>query len=134
MGQDLHADEFEEQRKILKNILRELRINIQGIEASAIVGQEGLPIASDLPHDMDELRFAAITAASLALGERAMMEVNKGRLQRVTVEGSDGLIVSISCGGAVLTVTFDKNTPLGFLYHEMAKAAKHIEKIVPKEE
>ncbi|MFX0093434.1 MAG: roadblock/LC7 domain-containing protein [Candidatus Hodarchaeota archaeon] len=137
MGQDLHTDDFEEQQKKLKNILRQLRMSVgAGIEASAIVGHEGLPIVSDLPQDMDELRFAAITAASLALGERAMMEVSKGELERISVEGSDGIIVSISCGAAVLTVTVDKatKTPLGLLFHEMSKAATKIKEIIPEEE
>ena len=61
----------------LDDILKKLLAAIPEVKAAAIVSVEGLPIASALPAGIDETRIAAMTAAILSLGERAIHEMAK---------------------------------------------------------
>ena len=107
---------------------------LPGIEITAVVSVEGLPISSypdDLPQGADSTRVAAMTAAMLALGERAMLEVGYQELDRILVEGPTGNLIVISAGSsAVLTVTAKKSLKIGLLMYDMKKCAKEIGKIL----
>lgn len=105
-----------------------------GIEITAVVSVEGLPISSYpevLPGGADATRVAAMTAAMLALGERAMLEVGYQELDRILVEGPKGNLITISAGSkAVLTVTAKKSLKIGLLFFDMKKTADEIGKIL----
>jgi len=66
-----------------------VRLNPQ-IEGSALVSSDGLMISSQLPANFDEDRVAAMSAALLTLGERAVDELEKGVPEQVTVKGDKG--------------------------------------------
>ena len=107
---------------------------LPGIEITAVVSVEGLPISSypdELPGGADSTRVAAMTAAMLALGERAMLEVGYQELDRILVEGPTGNLIVISAGSsAVLTVTAKKSLKIGLLFYDMKKCANEIAKIL----
>ena len=116
----------EKQGKLME-FLKDLESSIPEIEAAAIVSAEGLPIASALPRDVDETRVAAMTAAMLSLGERAAQELMKGELLQVLIKGTDGYLISISCGeNAVLTVSASNNVKLGLIFLDMKRTAEKI--------
>ncbi|MFX1512120.1 MAG: roadblock/LC7 domain-containing protein [Promethearchaeota archaeon] len=118
---------FEARNKDLEKALNDLRSLIPGIEAAAVVSIEGLPICSLLPQNIDETRVAAMTAAMLSLGERATLELGKGTLVRIMVEGSDGYMLSVAAGDkAVLTISASKTTRIGLIFHDVGKAATTI--------
>ncbi len=115
---------FEARNKELDKALNDLRNLVPGIEAAAVVSIEGLPITSILPQNIDETRVAAMTAAMLSLGERATLELGKGSLVRIMVEGSDGYMLSVAAGDkAVLTIAASKSTKIGLIFHDVGKAA-----------
>ena len=115
----------------LEDILKDLEASVPEIESAAIVSIEGLPIASALPADVDETRVAAMTAAMLSLGERASLELGKGELERVFVEGKDGFIIAMGAGtNAVLTVSARKEAKLGLIFLDMRRAADKVAAII----
>ena len=119
----------------LQEILKELESEIPQIEASAVVSAEGLPIASALPVDVDEMRVAAITAVMLNMGERAAMEFSKGDLSQVIIRGKNGYLISMAAGdNAVLTVSATANTKLGFLLLYSERTAKKVKEFLSEYE
>lgn len=125
-GMDMHA--ITEQ---LKNCLNDLRFRSPGIVDVAVVSIEGLPITSIVLENVEETRFAAMTAAMLSLGERVAAELNKGALKKIFVEGEHGYIISMQAGeDAVLTVSSTTNAKLGLLFLDMERAAKTIANIL----
>ena len=114
--------------------LKKFYDKLPGIEITAVVSVEGLPISSypeNLPQGADATRVAAMTAAMLALGERAMLEVGYQELDRILVEGPTGNLITISAGSkAVLTVTAKKSLKIGLLFFDMKKTADEIGKIL----
>ena len=115
----------------LEGVLNELQGSIPEIEACAIVSVEGLPIISALPTDVDEAKVAAMTAAMLTLGEKASMELGKGELKQVIIEGKEGWLIVIQAGlNACLTVSTTKQAKLGLLFLDMKRAADKIGEMI----
>ncbi|MHA1606050.1 MAG: roadblock/LC7 domain-containing protein [Candidatus Freyarchaeota archaeon] len=115
----------------IENVLRELHENVPQIEGAAVVSVEGLPIAASLPPEIDDVRLAAITAAILSLGERAVQEFEKGIVDEVYVRGSDGYILVMGAGpNAVITASATKDANLGVLRLYMKRAAEKIAQLI----
>nr|MDO8082223.1 roadblock/LC7 domain-containing protein [Candidatus Freyarchaeota archaeon] len=115
----------------LEEILKDLEASVPEIQAAAIVSVEGLPIAAQLPSDVDETRVAAMTAAMLSLGERAAQELGKGELEQVFISGKEGYILVTSAGpNAVLTVSTTKNVKLGLIFLDMRRSAQRIAELI----
>ena len=125
---------FEDRNKQLTEILENFSSRLAGIEAAAIVSMEGLPITHFppvLPHNVDDTRVAAMTAAMLSLGERAMMEVGRGELVRILVEGDDGYLISVAASNkAVVTVSARKTVKLGLIFHDLALVAQKVGEVL----
>jgi predicted regulator of Ras-like GTPase activity (Roadblock/LC7/MglB family) len=111
--------------------LKSLRLSTPDIEASAVVSIDGLPIASDLPADVEEDRVSAMSAAMLSLGERIATELGRGMLEQVYIRGDDGYVFLTSVGeDAVLTVLARKEAKLGLIFLDMRRAAEDLGSIV----
>ncbi|MFW9916683.1 MAG: roadblock/LC7 domain-containing protein [Candidatus Thorarchaeota archaeon] len=125
---------FEERNKQLTEILESFSSRLPGIEAAAIVSMEGLPITHYppvLPNNVDDTRVAAMTAAMLSLGERAMMEVGRGELVRILVEGNDGYLISVAASDkAVVTVSAKKTVKLGLIFHDLGSIAEKVAEVL----
>lgn len=105
--------------------------SIAEIQGAAIVSVEGLPIASALPHDVDETRIAAMTAAILSLAERAALELDKGEMEQVYIRGSKGFILVMAAGmNAVLIVITSKDIKLGLVFLDCKRACERIVKLI----
>jgi uncharacterized protein len=111
--------------------LRSLRLSTPDIEASAVVSIDGLPIASDLPADVEEDRVSAMSAAMLSLGERIATELGRGSLEQVYIRGDNGYVFLTSVGeDAVMTVLARKEAKLGLIFLDMKRVAEDLEQIV----
>ncbi|HUS93716.1 MAG TPA: roadblock/LC7 domain-containing protein [Patescibacteria group bacterium] len=111
--------------------LRDLQAGTPDIEASAVVSVDGLIMASSLPSGVDEDRISAMSAAMLSLGDRIAGELKRGTLQRVYIEGSDGIIVLMAIGEeAVLTVMARSKAKLGLIFLDMRRSAEDIERLL----
>ena len=127
-------EEFLKRQQELYNTLRKFVNSTRGVDLAAVVSIEGLPIAlypEAAPHGMDDTRVAAMTAAMLALGDRAVMELQRGNLVRVMVEGDNGWLISVTAGEmAVVTVATDREIKLGFVMNEIYRLAEKIKALL----
>jgi len=67
----------------IERILKEVQSRIPDLEGLAVVTRDGLPIASALYTSTDEDRISAMTAASLSLSERVVIELERGTMEQV---------------------------------------------------
>jgi len=111
--------------------LRDLQASSPDIEASAVVSVDGLSIASALPHDVEEDRVSAMSAAMLSLGERIAGELGRGRLEQVYVKGQAGYVILMAVGQeAVLTVLVGEQAKLGLVFLDMRRAAEDLGRLI----
>jgi len=115
----------------LNRTLRKLQHDSPGVEASALISEDGLMIASALSQDMEETRVAGMTATLLNLGSRATIELSRGTVQEVIVRGEHGYAVLISAGrGALLLALTNENAKLGLVFFDMREAVRSLAKVL----
>ena len=89
MGVTMYIPDSDADLQMHKEIVEVLETfvsKLPAIDFASVVSLEGLPISSwppKLPGDLDDVRIAAMTAAILSLGERAVMETGKGEMTRL---------------------------------------------------
>ncbi len=109
----------------LNKVLADLLASSSDVEASAVVSEDGLIMASALPQNVEEARVAAMSAAMLSMGVRTAMELNRGTLQQLFVRGDNGFIVIMQAGThGVLVGLARKEAKLGLLFLDMSRAAE----------
>ena len=114
----------------LASVLKRLESSTPDIEATAVVGSDGLVMASRLPAEVEEDRVGAMSAAMLAIGERSAMELNRGNVQQVIIKGESGYIILIGTGseGVLVTMTNEK-IKLGLLLLELKRTAEELQAV-----
>ncbi len=111
----------------LNEILDQLQHSSGDVEASAIVSQDGLIIASSLPQSVEEMQVAAMSAAMLAMGTRIAQELNRGNLEQLFVKGDKGYVLAVNAGpDAVLLALARKEAKLGLIFLDISRAATRI--------
>jgi hypothetical protein len=112
-------------------VLKKLKQDEPDVEALAVVSLDGLPIASLLPPDAEEDRVAAMSAAILALGERALDELKKGTLEQAYVKGELGYVVTTGIKNlAALMVVTNKEAKLGMVMLTIKKGIEELSKLI----
>jgi len=120
-------DRTENLNKVLKN----LQVGSPDVEASALITEDGLMIASALPQDLDETRVAGMSATLLSLGTRAASELRRGDVREVIVRGQQGYAVMIDAGrGVLLLVVANERAKLGLIFFDMQEAINAIKRIL----
>ncbi|MHA2327874.1 MAG: roadblock/LC7 domain-containing protein [Candidatus Hodarchaeales archaeon] len=115
----------------IERILREVQGRIPDLEGLAVVTRDGLPIASALYTNTDEDRISAMTAASLSLSERVVMELERGIMEQVIITGSNGLVIIRDAGEhAVLVGIAREDAKLGLVLLDMKRAAKKLAEMI----
>jgi len=90
-----------------------------GVQAAAAITSDGLVIASVLQPGVDADRFAAMSASLLALAEREIAEIRRGKLRQLLIEGTEGAVLLVRCGeDAVLAVSTNPGALLGKVFLE----------------
>ncbi len=111
----------------IERVLREVQSRIPDLEGLAVVTRDGLPIASALYTSTDEDRISAMTAASLSLSERVVLELDRGIMEQLIISGSNGLVIIRDAGEhAVLVGIARVNAKLGLVLLDMKRAAKKL--------
>lgn len=115
----------------LNQILENLQSSSSDVEASAVVSEDGLIIASSLPQSIEEDRVAAMSAAMLSMGERTAVELKRGNLEQLFVKGENGYMVVMQAGPhAVLITLARKAAKLGLIFLDMTRAAAETKKVL----
>jgi predicted regulator of Ras-like GTPase activity (Roadblock/LC7/MglB family) len=115
----------------LNAVLAELRGSSGDVEACAVVAEDGLMMASALPQGVEDARVAAMSAAMLTMSARTMTELKRGKLKQLFLGGEDGIVVIMQAGPhAVLIALARKETKLGLLFFEMARAAESAHRVL----
>jgi uncharacterized protein len=101
------------------------------VQGAALVTPDGLPLAASLPGGMDEERVSAMSASMLSLGERIGMELARGTIDRIFVEGNKGFGILTGCGqDAVLLVLASESAKQGLLMLEIKRVLTELKLIL----
>lgn len=115
----------------LNRILRSLQAGTPDIEASALISDDGLMIASALPQHVDEVRVAGMSSTLLSLGTRAATELERGALQQVLIRGDKGYAIMVKAAlGTMLLVLTTQDAKLGLIFLDMSRAVKDIARVL----
>ena len=113
--------------KLIRPILRTLNGTSADIEASAVMSRDGLSVASVLGDGVDPDRLSAMCASLLALADTTAQELDRGKVQQLLLEGSEGNILIVHVGkDAVLGVVAKPSINIGRVFLEAKKTAKTI--------
>ncbi|MEH2324158.1 MAG: roadblock/LC7 domain-containing protein [Nostoc sp.] len=115
----------------LGSILQNFVTGTLGVQGAALVTPDGLPLAASLPGGMDDERVSAMSASMLSLGERIGIELSRGSVDRIYVEGNKGFGILTSCGqDAVLLVLASETAKQGLLMLEIKRLLAELKLIV----
>jgi predicted regulator of Ras-like GTPase activity (Roadblock/LC7/MglB family) len=81
----------------LEGMLRDLRARC-GAEAAAVIGRDGLVVASDIPSSVSRETFSIMCATILGAAMTAATELKKAPPKRVVLESDDTRIVILEAG------------------------------------
>lgn len=113
-----------------QKVLNELCTNVSKVEAALVATAEGLPIAAELPSNVDDLLIGAMTAAVLSASGRASEELQKGKLDTIIIQSEDGMILIKGLSNGVLTVLAKADVNIGLALLYMAKACEQLSAII----
>ena len=123
-AQSAHSDK-------LWYVLQELTSNRGDIQGCTIVTTQGLPITSLLQDDANVSLISAMSAAIISVADSAALELERGNLQRILLEGELGTIIISKAGPiAILVSLVDKDAKLGIIFMLIDKAIKKIVEIL----
>jgi general secretion pathway protein A len=114
----------------LQHVLHRLRGECPGIEACALISDNGAIIASTMPRNVDDGIAAGMTAALLRLGTQLAEELGQGTAQDVIVRSDRGFTVAVRAGKqAVLLVLASEVAPLGLMLFEIGESVAVITRL-----
>jgi len=115
----------------LNRILRDLQSRTPDIEATALVSDDGLLLASALPRHIEELRVAGISSTLLSLSSRAATELERGPVEQVVIGGAYGYSILVTAAhGTLLLVLTTATAKLGLVFLNMERAVEQIKKVL----
>ena len=114
----------------VNEILKGLSKTNEDIVGAAIVSNEGLILAGEIPKNMDEDVASAAFAALVSIAERASQQVELGNLTQLIMLSKNGgaLIYPGKKSSLVLLMRPDAN--LGLILIDVADVVKEIEDIL----
>ncbi len=124
--------------EILERILKTLHIAADGVKASVIVNIDGLLVAAfppgneDNPHEnpTSSPQVAAMSATLVGLAVRTLNRLAQGELERLLIEGEDGVMVIYPAGRASVAVLVEKGARLSHVLYATRKAATEIMEVL----
>jgi hypothetical protein len=119
----------------LERTLKTLHIAVDGIKASVIVNIDGLLVASYPPGDDENPhqnptsspQVAAMSATLVGLAEKTLGRLAQGNLERLLMEGEEGVMVIFPAGRASLAVLAEKDARLSHILYATKRAAQDVE-------
>lgn len=108
-------------------ILKKLNSTSSDIQASAVMSRDDHTLATVLGESVNSVRLGAMCATLLSLGEKASLELNRGHLRQILIQGDQGYVLLMRIGEkAVLAVVSQPSANLGMLLVEARRTAAEI--------
>jgi hypothetical protein len=128
--------ETREQR--LERTLKTLHSAVEGIKATVIVNIDGLLVAAYPPGDEENPhenptsspQVAAMSATLIGLAERTLGRLAQGDLERLLMEGEEGVMVVYPAGRASLAVLAQKDARMAYILYATKRAAAEVAQIL----
>jgi predicted regulator of Ras-like GTPase activity (Roadblock/LC7/MglB family) len=117
----------------INRILRAMHKSVEDIDASVVVNIDGLLVEAYPPSDEDATsdQVAALTATLIGLAEKTLTRLAQGDVQRLLLEGEDGVMVVYPSGKrAALAVLVKKEAKLGMAMYAVKRAAAEVADIL----
>ncbi len=100
----------------IRRIVDQVSASNPDIIGCALVSEDGLPVYSVIPPNIEEDTVSAMSATLYALGERVISDLISGDLKQVYIKGEKGYVVVSSVGElGALTVLAKSSAKLGFV-------------------
>lgn len=115
--------------QLLKEVLDELVVHNPNIISTIVVSDDGLKVASGIPHQHDD-DVSLVASNLMDTAKEFSQQLQQGRLNRVVLEGERRTTVVMRAGRrTVLVVSVPSDEKLGVLSLSMRQAAAKIAKI-----
>ena len=124
--------------EVLERTLRTLHTAVPGILASVIVNIDGLLVAAYPPGNDEDFtenptsspQVAAMAATLMGLAERTLGRLAQGNLERLLMEGEEGVMVVYPAGRASLAVLVEKDVKMGMVLYAASRARNDVVRIL----
>ncbi|MGB0514890.1 MAG: roadblock/LC7 domain-containing protein [Wenzhouxiangellaceae bacterium] len=127
----IHAGPRRELQSILSRLVHS---GGTGVNAAALITSDGMALEFTHAADVDVDRFAAMSASLLALAERQIEEAERGHLNQLLIEGTEGAVLLIRAGADyVLTVSTEPGALLGKIFVETRRVATTLRQLMNAE-
>ncbi len=131
MTQQYRSEALEEKLKTLHTV-------VEGVKATVIVNVDGLLVAAYPPGDDENPhenptsspQVAAMSATLIGLAERTLGRLAQGELQRLLMEGEDGVMIVYPAGRASLAVLVEKDARIARVLYAARRASQDVAKIL----
>lgn len=128
----------ETRQERLERTLKQLFGSVPGIKATVIVNIDGLLVAAFPPGDEENPhenptsspQVAAMSATLIGLAERTLGRLAQGELQRLLMEGEEGVMVVYPAGRASLAVLAEKDSRIAYILPATRQAAAEVAQIL----
>jgi len=117
--------------ELLFDALTAVLAEASDFESCAVVGTDGMVLASIVTGKLDEARFGAQAAAFYGICIRASAQLARGTPYQAVIQSDNGNIVAAAVDANTLFVaTTPKDAVLGMVFRDAADAAKRISQIL----
>ena len=116
----------------MKAILEQLNRSV-GINGSAVITRDGIPVISVIPDQTDEEKMAAIGASLIRSAMQSLEQLSGQDVQSVWLEASRGRILLVNSGTVFLVVVTDPTINLDSTMLDIKSAANRLRKAVSLE-
>lgn len=125
-------------QELIDDTLRKMHAVVPGIKASVVVNRDGLLVAAMPPGNEEDFlanptsspQVAAMAATLIGLAERTLGRLEQGELERLLMEGEEGVMVVYPAGRATLAVLVDKEQKIGPVLYAAARTSKEIAEVL----
>lgn len=123
------TEKRKDNHQLLKEILDELTARNPNILSALVVSDDGLNVASGIPHYEDD-KIALVASDLVDMARDFANRLEQGRLQRILLEGERSITVVINAGKrTALFVLVPADEKLGLITLSVRQAANKIASI-----
>ena len=128
---------------LIEDVLRTLHQSVDGLEGSVIISTDGFIVAAHVPAETgagrqskssaDSPQVAAMAASIVALGDKVLAQLERGLVNRVLLDGTEGSMVVVPVGErAALAAMVGQGAKLGLVLLALRRTAEQVGHILAR--